>query len=116
MDFAVRRKAYVTKLEESVQRMVKVLSRLPEVERVILFGSYARGRRDLLTDLDILVVMDTRLDILARTTFIYEQLFLPVDYDVLVYTPLELERWKEQPFLRQILEEGKVLYEKKSQR
>lgn len=116
MDLAVKRKEYIVKLEESVSKIVEVLSRLPEVERIILFGSYARGRRDLLTDLDILVVMETQLDTLARTAFIYERLCLPVDYDVLVYTPVELERLKEQPFLRQIFKEGKVLYEKKPQR
>lgn len=116
MDLAVKRKEYVVKLEESPSKIVEALSRLPEVERIILFGSYARGRWDLLTDLDILVVMDAQLDILARTAFIDERLCLPVDYDVLIYTPAELEILKEQPFLRQILKEGKVLYAKKPQR
>ncbi len=36
-------------LEESVQRIVKVLS--GNVEKISLFGSYARGRSDLFTDL-----------------------------------------------------------------
>ncbi|MCX7667610.1 MAG: nucleotidyltransferase domain-containing protein [Atribacterota bacterium] len=116
VDLVVKRKEYLNKLEESVQKIVEVLSCLPEIERIILFGSYARGRKDLLTDLDVLVVMETELDPLARTAFIYERLFLPVDCDILVYTPVELERMKEQPFLRQILKEGKVLYEKRSQR
>jgi len=40
-----------------VDRLKRELASIPEVERVILFGSYVRGRRDLLTDLDVLVVM-----------------------------------------------------------
>lgn len=114
MDLAQKREEYCKKLETSLQRVVEVLAALPEVRRIVLFGSYARGRRDLLTDLDILVVMETPLDFPARSALLYEKLFLPVDCDILVYTPEEFERLKDQPFLRRVLEEGKVLYERDS--
>lgn len=39
---------------------------IPEVHKVILFGSYAKGRRDLFTDLDLIVVMDSRDDFVTR--------------------------------------------------
>ncbi len=51
------RREHTRMLEESVQRIVKVLS--GKVEKISLFGSYARGRSDLFTDLDILIVMKT---------------------------------------------------------
>ncbi|MCS7240203.1 MAG: nucleotidyltransferase domain-containing protein, partial [Candidatus Bipolaricaulota bacterium] len=57
MSLLEKRRKYVEELEKSVERVREVLAGLPEVERVILFGSYARGQRDLLTDLDVLVVM-----------------------------------------------------------
>ena len=53
------RTAYSNLLKASLDQIVTKLSALKEVERVSLFGSYARGRIDLLTDLDILVIMNT---------------------------------------------------------
>ncbi len=54
---APRRAGYIEALGKAVERIREVLPRMPEVEPVVLFGSYARGRRDLFTDLDVLVVM-----------------------------------------------------------
>jgi predicted nucleotidyltransferase len=113
MELKERRAVYLRRLEESLDRLVQVLSAMPEVERIIIFGSYARGRRDLLTDLDILVVMCTDLPPLERSKLLYQTLALPVDLDLLCYTPEELEAAKESPFLKAILKEGIVLYEKK---
>jgi predicted nucleotidyltransferase len=53
------RTAYSNLLKASLDQIVTKLSALEEVERVSLFGSYARGRIDLLADLDILVIMNT---------------------------------------------------------
>ncbi|MCX7668720.1 MAG: nucleotidyltransferase domain-containing protein [Anaerolineae bacterium] len=87
------------------------LANMPQVRRAILFGSYAAGRRDLLTDLDILIIMDSSLDFVARTAEMYRALSVPVDVDLLVYTPEEIERRRHQGFLRRVLEEGTVIYE-----
>jgi predicted nucleotidyltransferase len=84
------------------------------VERAVLFGSYQEGRRDLFTDLDILIVMKSPLDFVARTAAMYRYLASPVDLDLLVYTPEELERNRERAFIRQILEKGQVIYEKQT--
>ncbi len=62
-----KREAYVFALDAAIGSIVKQLSQIPEVERAILFGSYAAGRRDLFTDLDLLIVMDSELDFIRRT-------------------------------------------------
>ncbi|MGB4781305.1 nucleotidyltransferase domain-containing protein [Candidatus Methylomirabilis sp.] len=49
-------------------------------------GSYARGRADLFTDLDLLVVMETNLSFIDRLRMLYPLLALPVDLDLLCYT------------------------------
>ncbi|NPV06392.1 MAG: nucleotidyltransferase domain-containing protein [Anaerolineae bacterium] len=85
---------------------------MPGVHRVILFGSYARGRRDLLTDLDLLVVMDSALDFVGRTAELAGRLRAGVPLDLLEYTPEEWERLRERPFMREIVKTGKVLYER----
>ena len=62
-----RRTQYGQALDEPLDRILDHLTKMPQVEKVILFGSYAAGRRDLFADLDILVVMDTQEDFVSRT-------------------------------------------------
>lgn len=59
MTLAAKRAAYVRRLEEAVERIRTVLADVPGMRRVSLFGSYAQGRRDLFTDLDLFVVWET---------------------------------------------------------
>lgn len=109
-----KRQLYQHLLAETLQRLVAALARRPEVERAILFGSYAAGRRDLFTDLDILIVMESPLDFVTRTAEMYRYLASPVDLDLLVYTPEELEHNRERGFIQQALEKGQVIYEKQA--
>ena len=56
---------------------------------VITFGSYATGRRDLFTDLDLVVIMETKEVFIQRTVELYRNLNCEVDLDLFVYTPEE---------------------------
>lgn len=112
-DLARRREEYRRALEESLARLVALLSADPTVQRLILFGSYARGRSDLRTDLDLIVIQESESGFLERMTELARRVgSLPVDADILVYTPQEWERVQETPFGRSVLKEGRVLYEK----
>jgi predicted nucleotidyltransferase len=86
---------------------------MSSVQKIILFGSYATGRRDLFTDLDLLVIMDSSLDFVTRCAEVARRLRASVALDLLVYTPQEIEQMRDRPFLRHILRTGKVLYERK---
>jgi predicted nucleotidyltransferase len=108
------RRRYARALERDLTSLVVQLSQMPAVHRVILFGSYAAGRRDLFTDLDILVVMDSQQDFVARTAELGRQLRAGVALDVLAYTPQEMERMRDRPFVRHALQTGKVLYERRA--
>ncbi len=99
-------------LAESLQRMVETLVERSDVEHVILFGSCREGRRDLFTDLDIAVVVSSNLDFVSRTAQMCRCLTLLVGVDLLVYTPEELERIGDRPFVRRILERGEIIYER----
>lgn len=107
-----KRVNYQTALERTLGRVVADLAARPEVEKVVLFGSYAAGRRDLFTDLDLLVVMSSDLDFVTRTAELYRDITPEVDLDLLVYTPEEFEAQRTRGFVRQALETGEVLYEK----
>jgi predicted nucleotidyltransferase len=112
-NIAIARAAYAELLKQSLGLIVERLSALPEVERINVFGSYARGRADLFTDLDILVVMNTEESFLDRLRRLYGLLAAPVDMDLLCYTPREFQDLKQTSLLKRILMEERVLYEKK---
>ncbi|MGQ9556241.1 MAG: nucleotidyltransferase domain-containing protein [Anaerolineae bacterium] len=111
IDLTSQRQQYVEALEHDLHSLVQQLSAMPAVRKVVLFGSYAAGRRDLLTDLDLLVVMDSSLGFVERSLALARQLSAGVALDLLVYTPEELEQMSDNPFLHQVLGKGKVLYE-----
>lgn len=116
VDLAKERRAYVKALEQGVERLRRMLAEIPEVRRAVLFGSYAAGRRDLVTDLDVLVEIDSPLDFVTRTARLYQRLDLGVDLDLLVYTPAELAEMPEGGLARRALAEGEVIYERDSAR
>ena len=105
-----RRQVHQEILQQEVTRLKAVAATLG-VQRMILFGSVARGNPGLTSDLDLLVVWDTSLDYLARTVELYRRLAPQVAVDLLVYTPDEMKRMIHTPFVRKVLTEGSVLYE-----
>ena len=109
---SVRRAEYSQTLEDALARIWKRLVEIPEVRKAILFGSSARGWRDLFTDLDLLVVMQSDLDFVQRSAELRRRLEAGVDMDLLVYTPDEYERMAQHGFLAHALVGGKVIHEK----
>jgi predicted nucleotidyltransferase len=111
MQLEAERKQYITSLAGDLEGLVTQLRQMPAVRKVILFGSFAQGRRDLFTDLDLLVVMDSSLDFVTRNADLARRLRASVALDLLAYTPQEMEQMRDRPFMRHALATGKVLYE-----
>src|SRR3990172_4240107 len=82
------------------------------VEKIILFGSAARGEADEYSDLDLIIVKETDKPFVRRCV---EAPYFSVPSDVFVYTPQEFAQMKENenPFLESALETGIVLYERR---
>ena len=114
-EMVLEREHYARALNQDLDSLVQQLRALPEVCQVILFGSFAAGRRDLFTDLDLIVVMDSPLDFVSRGVELARRLRAGVALDLLVYTPQEMEQLRHRPFLRQALITAKVLYEREPQ-
>ncbi len=104
-----RREAQRMEMEAELSRLVEMLKAMG-VQRIILFGSMARGEAGLGSDLDLLVIWDTPLGFLERTVELYRRLQPRVAVDLLVYTPQEMARMADRPLIRRALMEGKVLY------
>lgn len=107
-----RRDDHARALERGLDEAVAQLQAMPEVRKVVLFGSYATGRRDLLTDLDLIVVMDSALDFVERCADLAQRLHIGVAVDLLAYTPQEMVQMEGRPFMRRAMETARVLHEK----
>lgn len=102
-------------MDPRIRQIVKKLEAYAP-EKIILFGSAARGENDRTSDVDLLIVKRTRKRFLDRLKEVMEILRPNYAIDVLVYTPSEFRRMQreENPFIGQILKDGVVLYEKPS--
>jgi uncharacterized protein len=85
-------------------------------QKIILFGSWARGEADDESDLDLIIIKETPARFLDRLNDVYTLLSDFGAMDVLVYTPQEVAQMLAEgnTFLEDALAEGIVLYEEKS--
>ncbi|MEN6546426.1 MAG: nucleotidyltransferase domain-containing protein [Armatimonadia bacterium] len=98
-------------LDAIVEQIVTVL----DPERIILFGSYARGEAGPDSDVDIAVVAKTDQPRGRRTLPLsgsWPHVTFPTD--ILVFTPEEWERWETviNTIPNEATREGRVLYER----
>lgn len=101
------------KLDGLLRKLTVQIVRACDPERLVLFGSYAKGKENADSDLDILIIGDFH----ASSFFLRQELQqLVVDYpiriDIHLVTPREVEAELKKPFgfLASILASGKNLY------
>jgi uncharacterized protein len=102
-----------TVLNEAVRRLVKGV----DPQKILLFGSRARGDCQPDSDVDILIIGDSDEPRHVRETKAYKTLRgLGVPKDVLWFTPDEVAEWRGvvNHVIWSALREGRVLYEKRS--
>lgn len=102
-------------MDAALNALVQALQHY-QPQRIILFGSTARGEADAESDLDILVIKETPEPFVQRLEAMARLCPPGVHADILVYTPEELQRMvaDDNPFILRALEEGRVLYEARS--
>ncbi|HEX6972658.1 MAG TPA: nucleotidyltransferase domain-containing protein [Limnochordia bacterium] len=81
-----------------------------DVQKAIVFGSFARGDVGRASDIDLVLIRETGQPFLRRADDLYARLPAGVAMDLLVYTPQEWEQL-DTPFLRRVRREGRVVYE-----
>ena len=100
-------------------RLSYLLERLrPErsrIEKIILFGSAARGDDREPADLDLAILVPSRERFPVRLQRYYRKIQPDFALDLLVYTPEEFERMLKRgnAFAKEIQKHGKVIYAKK---
>jgi len=98
--------------------MADIVRRIVETaqpERIILFGSRARGDARPDSDFDVLVIKQSDEPRYRRDAPLYVALAgLDAPVDVMVYTPEEVREWSGVPlaFITTAIREGRVVYER----
>lgn len=106
-------------IDSRLENLINSIQRceLIQIEKLILFGSFARDKsRPRTTTMDILVVGKTELPFMERISYVRELTkgTEPI-IEPLIYTPEELDQLLNEEgegFLETALEEGQVLWEK----
>ena len=106
-------------VNKTIARMVRRIIKRFDPERVILFGSHARGEAGPDSDIDLLVVMPvkgSRREMAIEIGVALHDIRFPKD--IIVTTPEEFEWRKDIPgtIERPAAKEGKVLYRRQGTR
>jgi len=102
------------KLNKNLDKILKSLKKKYNPEKIILFGSLASGKVGEWSDIDLLIVKNTRKNPLERNREIRKICKSDIAFDPIVFTPKEIKErlyWKDY-FIQEILNKGKLLYER----
>ena len=100
-------------MEDEIQSIIQQIIEKYHPEKIILFGSAARGDADSGSDADFLIIkQDTPFYGADRIRELNKVIKRKIPVDFLIYRPGEFKKRIEMgdPFLKSILKEGKVLY------
>lgn len=104
--------------EREIKKITEKITREYKPEKIILYGSCARGKVTRNSDIDMFLIKRTKKSFeerLREVAGLVKDRLVP--FEAIVYTPQELERELRLGdfFVEEVLQEGKVLYEKKKE-
>jgi len=102
------------KNDSVLQKMIEQMCLVGKPEKIILFGSMARGEDHANSDVDLLIIEQTTLPRYKRSSLYRKAVRgMCVAKDIVVFSPEEVAEWASVPnaFITTILREGEVLYE-----
>lgn len=104
--------------QEGISKIQSLLSPIFEknkVKQVVLFGSAARRTETRRSDLDLMIIMESDKRFFDRFDDFNDIFYLLKGQalDLLIYTPEELKRISDRPFIHSLLKEGQLIYEQR---
>jgi len=104
-------------LNNELRRIVEVIKRQYDPEKIILFGSMAGRKLHEWSDIDLLIIKKTSKRFIERALEVGRLVQPRVGIDLFIYTPEEYEfLLKERSsFLLSVLKTGETVYEKRDQ-
>jgi predicted nucleotidyltransferase len=99
---------------ESITRLGERIASEFEPEKIILFGSYARGTASEDSDVDLLVILPFEGRGFRKSLEILNRIDPRFPIDLIARRPEDTQRRYElgDPLIREALDHGKVLYER----
>lgn len=102
-------------LRKIILNIVEKIKREYQPEKIILFGSYAYGTPDRDSDIDLLIIKETRdrpIDRRVAVARIASDSKRLIPFEPIVLTPKELSERLEigDQFIEEIIRKGEVLY------
>lgn len=99
---------------QTIEAIIRTIAENFSPQKIILFGSYATDHPTPDSDLDLLIIMETKLPRHKRAVPL--RLFfhpLPCAMDIFVYTPEEVAYWNGvvNHIVTEAFRRGKVVYE-----
>ncbi len=102
-------------MNKELNKAIEAIKEIADPDKIILFGSHAKGKSNFDSDIDLLVLkrgVKNRRELAQKIYMNFTDIGAPVD--VIVEDPVEFEIKKKDPFLiyKEIAESGKVVYER----
>jgi predicted nucleotidyltransferase len=96
---------------KELKRIISVLKIKYKPEKIILFGSFANGKAGKDSDIDLMIIKETRQNPWDRQKTVEKLIIRKVPVDLLVYTPEELKGriGLGDSFAKEILAKGKLV-------
>jgi len=104
----------VDALYEKIEEFVDKIAKRFKPEKIILFGSYGYGSPKKNSDVDLLIIIDSKKRPVDLAIQIRSEIPAPFPVDLLVRTPEQIEGRLSMNdfFIKEIVTKGKVVYEK----
>ena len=101
---------------DTIRAVVRLIAEQFDPERVVLFGSYARGQANEHSDVDLLVEMRVTAEMDRRGNPVRRAIaerFVTL-VDVVIRSPEAVQKYRDDPYslVHQALKDGVVLYDK----
>ena len=107
----------MTITNEKIIDITNIIAQNYKPDRIILFGSYAIGNYNKNSDIDLLIIKDTKIPRHKRGQKVRKFLYgAMVPIDIVVYTNKEIEDNKniKYSFIYEVFKTGKIIYERKN--
>ena len=99
--------------QKNIQEVVQRIAKNYKPEKIYLFGSFAWGKPNKDSDVDLFIIKSTEAKHLERDKTVRRIINRELPADLLIYTPQETQKRLSMGdfFIKNILQKGKMLYE-----
>lgn len=95
-----------TTIRNNIVKALRKIKQRYKPEKMILFGSFARGDYNEASDVDVLMIKKSNKRFIDRSEDVLALSDGKIQLEPIVYTPEEFKKIKDRNFIKTILKEG----------